>query len=94
MSGHTWVEVRRRARDHIEAGAVLPAAGQLAAGPRHARPAMPSGVQPVPVQARNGELVRAFAALLDADDAFYGQGHSDRVLATAREMALRAVLPA
>lgn len=54
--------------------------------PRHAAPAVP-----VPVKDRNVELVRAFAALLAADDVACGEGHSAQILATARRMALRVV---
>jgi hypothetical protein len=92
LSGHTWVEVRRRASEHVAHGAVLHA-GHAVHPPRHAYGAVPEGVELVPVQVRNAELVRAFAALLDADDEVCGQGHSARVLETAREMALRGAAP-
>jgi len=92
LSAHTWVEVRRRAREH--AGATAELGGPAPHLPRHVAETVPAAVDPVPVQARNVELVEAFGALLDADDAVHGQGHSARVLATARDMALRAVLPA
>ncbi|GMA23347.1 hypothetical protein GCM10025864_11060 [Luteimicrobium album] len=92
LSAHTWVEVRRRAREH--AGEIVRIPGASSHLPRHAVEVVPASVDPIPVQARNAELVEAFGALLDADDAVHGQGHSARVLATARDMALRAVLPA
>jgi hypothetical protein len=92
LSAHTWVEVRRRAREH--AGQTVEVPGRSSHLPRHAAEIVPVPVDPVPVEARNVELVEAFGALLDADDAVYGQGHSARVLATARDMALRAVMPA
>ncbi|PJI86707.1 hypothetical protein [Luteimicrobium subarcticum] len=73
LSPHTWTELHAR----------VPALVEHHHAPRHASP------DEVPVADRNVELVRAFAALLEADDLACGEGHSAQVLATARRMALR-----
>lgn len=91
LSAHTWTELRHRAAQHAGGSDVAAHRRHL---PRHAADATPASVEPVPVRDRNTELVRAFAALLDADDEVCGQGYGAGILATAREMALRSVLPA